>query len=97
MSHTPGKWVAEQVGSSGHENPTDVFEVVADGYVRVCEFAGEADARLIAAAPDLLEVLKLIAARCFDYDEEYSTERKVAMGEYLCGKMTAAIAKAEGK
>lgn len=58
MSHTPGKWEAVQIGDTGGENPVDVYEVIADGRKRVAEYVGDADARLIAAAPDLLEALE---------------------------------------
>jgi len=55
--HTPGTWRAEQVGDTGGENPVDLYEV-HNGYKRICEFASEEDARLIAASPELLEALK---------------------------------------
>ena len=48
----------------------------------ICESVNEANARLIAAAPDLLEALKTIVSHC----DKYSLE-----------KARAAIAKAEGK
>lgn len=62
MNHTPGKWEALQVGDTGGENPVDVYEVVADGRKRVAEYVTDADARLIAAAPDLLEAARKIVA-----------------------------------
>jgi hypothetical protein len=54
--HTPGIWIAEQVGDTGHENPMPVYEV-NNGYMRIAENLIEADARLIAAAPELLAAL----------------------------------------
>lgn len=55
---TPGPWVAECVGDTGGENPVEVWEVIAGGYVRVAEGMSAADAKLLAAAPDLLEALR---------------------------------------
>lgn len=55
--HTPGKWTAECVGTGGaFDNPVDVYEV-NNGYSRICEHVSELDAKLIAAAPDMLEAL----------------------------------------
>jgi len=53
--HTPGPWVAECVGDTGGENPADVYMVfTADGYAGIAGAMSEGNARLIAAAPDLL-------------------------------------------
>ena len=63
-AHTPGPWKYEEVGDTGGENPAGVYDVVtADNYRRVCEFVDFGDARLIAAAPDLLAALER-AERC---------------------------------
>lgn len=53
--HTPGPWIVWPNGSSGYEmrDPT-----------RFVHKANYADARLIAAAPDLLEALRDLVARC---------------------------------
>lgn len=57
--HTAGPWEAVEVGSFGFENPIAVCEVqTADGYETICESAWAKDARLIAAAPELLEALR---------------------------------------
>lgn len=61
MTRTPGKWVAEKVGDSGGHNPTSVYEVT-NGHRRIAEYMTKADARLIAAAPDLLEALRMSVA-----------------------------------
>lgn len=55
---SPGTWTAEEVGSTGGENPMPVYEVLAGNQWRVAEHVSEADARLIAAAPDLLDALR---------------------------------------
>lgn len=52
--HTPGPWVAQP---DPHSNPGEWVIGIANGpvdYVAVCS---ERDARLIAAAPELLEAL----------------------------------------
>ena len=59
MSHTPGPWKAEQVGDTGGENPTDVYEIT-NGYTRIAEYVSDKDAPLIAAAPELREALRLL-------------------------------------
>lgn len=55
---TPGPWFAECVGNTGGENPVELWEVTACGYVRVAESMTEADAKLAAAAPGLLDALR---------------------------------------
>ena len=94
--HTPGPWVLENRGYKF------IVSKPGDGYITrdVCRmdastmsaFAQEANARLIAAAPDLLEALKKIAAienRMFGSDwEEIDEAREIAR---------AAIAAAEGE
>jgi hypothetical protein len=67
-------------GDTDGMNPVDVYEVPAGRSMLELE----ADARLIAAAPDLLEALKAY------FDNEHSIQEARAMA-------LAAIAKAEGK
>jgi hypothetical protein len=63
-NHTPGPWIAQlnQVGADyvhiGTEGPDGVCEVQWNG----SDENQEANARLIAAAPDLLETLEKIAS-----------------------------------
>ena len=84
--HTQGPWtVSNETDISGIENdpengcvgPVDVAHV----YLRTVQGRTEANARLIAAAPDLLEALREIAA---DYSDPIRLAR-------------AAIAKATGE
>lgn len=56
MSHTPGPWAYDQET----DNSTDFWVFQSDGPVRVAVECSEADARLIAAAPDLLAALQAI-------------------------------------
>jgi hypothetical protein len=94
MTHTPGPWrIEERNGMAA--NQYGRFNVSASHYSRpgvidgrdcVVEVRDEANARLIAAAPDLLEALKNLVAFLDDQDNFKFTE-----------EARAAIAKAEGK
>lgn len=92
---TPGPWIA--VANRGNNAVSDVVD--RDGYTiahcrNVSVGCWDANARLIAAAPDLLAALKLFrtkvynAALCSGMDHEWATE--------ACSLADAAIAKAEG-
>lgn len=92
-SHHPG--MVEVVGPAmscrGFTVATDVDEAKA---ARI-----EADARLIAAAPDMYEALKA-AHRALQYYEWYSNPKSgwaLPENESLRGKVDAALAKAEGR
>jgi hypothetical protein len=96
-SHTPGPWAAIlTIPSSGWGEP-DVWQIEAHGHAvctsQDCFATGtEANARLIAAAPDLLEALKAL--------QEYAVKH-VPVGEGhhhpVWTKTANAIAKAEGR
>lgn len=64
-SHTPGPWVALDIG--------EVWSVADDGVTIVDQIAGictdENDAALIAAAPDLLEALQAARIKLRRYRE----------------------------
>lgn len=85
--HTPGPWVASHIGETGFSRSVPVYQVRSSDpqYTAIVDAAGEADARLIAAAPELLEVLKYVMT---------------AHGEQLTDAFDKAwevIAKAEGQ
>lgn len=89
MKHTPGKWEAVEVGVSDLENGVAICEVIADGRKLVCECAYEADAKLMAAAPELLDACEealgaLNGAEC-------------ALPGYVVAALERAIAKATGE
>jgi hypothetical protein len=81
--HTPGPWrVVDVPGEASHVIGANNFTVVRGGYVSDMDTA---NARLIAAAPDLLAALQLIAN--FSNQDVSDMVREIAR---------AAIAKAEG-
>jgi hypothetical protein len=99
--HTPGPW---HVVDLGLEHGTWVsataegYGIRGDGshYMQVCASAiGEANARLIAAAPELLAAAKLFVA----YDAATDDDHVAMMLNYADAleAAIAAIAKAEGR
>lgn len=85
MSHTPGPWIAER-GNAGSEHP---LFVTAPGQSGFRPWSDE-DARLIAAAPDLLEALKNIRS--------LSRMSGIDRGDAAINALAEqAIAKAEGR
>jgi len=103
--HTPGPWALEpaSMGFGGVYGP-DGEIVFALAYARPDERPEaecEANAHLIAAAPEMLEALRE-ALEYFDgkADAEYLPGRAAPVGNremQLCGEIRAAIAKAEGR
>jgi hypothetical protein len=86
---TMGPWTAESVGSGGsYDNPVDVYEV-NNGFTRICEYVAESDAKLIAAAPDLLAALEMLLK---DYQAALSESRQLTKA---VDAARAAIAKAQ--
>jgi hypothetical protein len=96
MSRTPGPWRVE----------TDEFDIVAsDGELLATIFPmsqgkgdAEANARLIAAAPDLLEALKIAHATIYALAKIHDPAWQIYVNrapEML--QIEAAIAKAEGR
>lgn len=87
--HTPGPWTAIQV--EGGEwtiwrEGTNHFVTETTGTM-----ATEANARLIAAAPDLLEALEALVDPCDCYGRERGDH------SVLCNRARDAIAKARGQ
>lgn len=73
MSHTPGPWYvsykpdADEAGLTGEDvycQDGGVFAVVDEETETIAQPQNEDDARLIAAAPDLLEALANLVAAC---------------------------------
>lgn len=90
-THTPGPWIAH----TAHESLRVPDSVNAECGLHVCDVASygsapsqrHANARLIAAAPDLLEALRACYLRLAHHDDQSAPELLLAR---------AAIAKAEG-
>lgn len=70
-AHTPGPWLANQ-GTIETDHPHRTWRVVAHacGEESGLESEQVANARLIAAAPDLLDALEQIEGRCARISEE---------------------------
>lgn len=91
MTHTPGPWKLDK--------SCDGFRTVSNGSLTICTVgeadlfpAGEHDAHLIAAAPELLETLKEIVLSIQKGDVVDST----TIGDWYASAIQA-ITKAEGK
>lgn len=60
--HTPGPWIVRQCGGNGYSGQKGYAIDFNEDQEQVADFVyEEADAHLIAAAPDLLEALQEIA------------------------------------
>lgn len=101
MSPAIGTWISTEDDPYGH-GPMHIADVRGWGHLTRrgggCAFTEDkavaiqnANARLIAAAPDMLAALKLCRANFED-----STERLVSF-DHTIGCVRAAIAKAEGR
>lgn len=95
--HTPGPWTVEEYG----DDETPALVIHKDSETRVCFMATpgsqgdpakiEADARLIAAAPELLDVLERFSQ--FPFAHQGIAEGPFAV---MLTQARAAIAKANG-
>ena len=79
--HTPGPWEAQ--GAT-------VYQIDGFGLCYLEGYRAEADAYLIAAAPDLLEALEHLL---LDYESEWGSE----LVDYEYADVRAAVAKARGE
>ena len=88
--HTPGPWAYENYRGTVH-----VFIDNEGGTPSICKLVGndkDANARLIAAAPDLLEALEYYVEKVADLSR-YGVMIETSLRE----KAEAAIAKAKGE
>lgn len=87
QQHTPGPWVV-RIGSSGHLVQIHRVEPIGAGPMVARVYSDEAigDAHLIAAAPELLEALKI-----------YVHANGNGVPPHIEAAARAAIAKAEGR
>ena len=97
MSHTPGPWIA-----SPKRNELDLLEYSIDynnengsGHVATVDASRgerlEANARLIAAAPEMLEALRIALSALSDLVANYPSEAETY------NRVESAIAKADGR
>jgi hypothetical protein len=102
MQHTPGPWQVKQA-RNGHTAvyPTGSQERVADIYCPLdVDGHHAANARLIAAAPELLAALKAMMLNHFEHHQDCSAARMSHLENFCeCGiaAARAAIAKATGQ
>lgn len=95
-SHTPGPW---KVGPEYYDNPQGDMKAVfcgsfADTATSVARHCKPEDARLIAAAPELLELIKEVKRDIADVAQSAIDGSRA---EALFTRIEKAIAKAEGK
>ena len=90
--HTPGPW---RYLRSGYGSKSADFDIVTDSGGRVASTPYEDKARLIAAAPELLNLVAALRDYISDIPESSVGGDDYAVS--LCRKASAAIAKAEGK
>ncbi|HEX7387846.1 MAG TPA: hypothetical protein VF285_11325 [Castellaniella sp.] len=104
--HTPGPWLARAIGTFNEPGYAVFWEDRSKSgvHTRRLDYKGcftEADAHLIAAAPDLYEALKLALKALNAIGQEMTVgERYTNAGQYLIDALppcTTALAKAEGK
>ncbi len=93
MKHTPGPWRYEFETRTIRSIPTNYWLATIDSWDGAVN--NEANAHLIAAAPDLLEALKKVA-NCSRYPRNESEEMEFAL-ECLREIARAAISKIEGR
>jgi len=99
--HTPGPWTIGHDGYNANlicaEDATicSVYRIWSNATVAECaKCAGMGDARLIAAAPDLLEACEAAHTELLFLHQNHVTARRL---DLIIQKLRGALAKAEGK
>lgn len=100
--HTPGPWTASERDRSYVRIDSDHWAMLATVVVRMSGAdenipSGEANARLIAAAPDLLDALKEFVEPFAGWDIQNFIKRSDPATAVRVTKARTAIAKAEGR
>lgn len=90
--HTPAPWTCKPSNKSDAEYA--IFNE-DDNYLTTDEYEHEANARLIAAAPELLDLLNCILMQ-HRTDGAYSSRGEVRLSKAMEFHIEAAIAKAKG-
>jgi hypothetical protein len=92
MAHTPGPWTAVECDG----NAADLAIAVSDGGYVCYSVATEADAELIAAAPEMLSVLRTaLNELVYLYEEVYADDDSDNDTTAAIDAITDVIAKAE--
>jgi hypothetical protein len=109
VKHTPGPWTTQEaphrawIASVGHNvDDPQIWTVAQVAPGNTYHFGDkEADARLIAAAPDLLALARQYAMECSECDgtgrEELPEQPGIVTDCPACADIRAVIAKAEGR
>lgn len=97
--HTPGPWVVEENSSPpliwGNDYEKPVAEVeLHRSYADYVDGEAQANARLIAAAPDMLEALENLVAK-YNAMQDGNIGAQLTNGDFFAAR--AAIAKAKGQ
>jgi hypothetical protein len=92
--HTPGKWFADHWGDDNSQ-PIAIQSVRLDGVTFIGEIESNkmADARLIAAAAEMLQTLKLF----YDWSKNGTKYPQYWLQTTFVDKCSEIIAKAEGR
>lgn len=90
--HTPGDWMAWE--NPYRASPVRGFDVMDGKGGQVAQYCTKPDARLIAAAPDMLEVLKMVVGFGDIWDRRYSMS--IYDIDDIIEAARASIAKVEG-
>jgi hypothetical protein len=95
MEHTPGPWHWSDDGEGNKWGSRGLEPAVISGTVEALVSVDAADARLIAASPDLLEALIM----ALPYVETALEDQGYKPGavDRMCSNIRAAIAKATGE
>jgi hypothetical protein len=94
-SHTPGLWIVNYDGLNIDAKQDDGVEQIAS--VNRSNDEREANARLIASAPELLEALKGLFEHCAMVHKHWGAGSNASEAQAAQDFARAAIAKAEGK
>lgn len=97
--HTPGPWILRSAGELLNEipHPFDFVEVSKQRYITTegkSEREANANARLIAAAPDLLDMCERLLGFAHHYGDPWAV---TAAGDGLLANAKALIAQAKGE
>ena len=103
MTHTPGPWTAEPPGIYGYGADDDKYWAVQTEDERIAlvvtdpDEEGQADAQLIATAPNLLDALKKAKDELISlYEQQYPDDESDNETTKVIDYVIATIAQAEG-